>query len=350
MNWDSFRMSGGVLPNGPTTAVSFDYGPTDSYGGTIAALQSPVSGVNQYYVNSDAVTGLSPATTYHFREHVTNSMGTALGGDNSITTPAKPTSWTIQQGHKDYILNDISFVDHTHGLAVGNLGTVLQTTDGGNTWVYQYAGGGYFLTGVSYAGSGFAVAVADNGSILRTTDAGNTWASFITGGTPLYAVTFADPTHGVITGNAGTILRTTDAGQSWSQVPSGTTSSINAVSFFGVASGLAVGEQGTILQTTDGGLTWTPQSSGTTTFLHGVTRTSATVATAVGDNGLILRTTDGGGHWTTQVPPVYQPGFNSVLFTDDNAGLIVGSGRGDQYCVRQMEDRPGRAISAGQTN
>jgi photosystem II stability/assembly factor-like uncharacterized protein len=320
-------MSGGVLPNGLTTAVSFDYGPTTSYGGTIAALQSPVSGLNQYYIYADAVTGLSPNMVYHFRQHVTNSMGTALGPDNSITTPLKPISWTIQQGHKDYILNDISFADHTHGLAVGNNGTVLQTTDGGNSWVTQSAGTNYFINGIDCLTPSLAFAVTGSGNVLRTTDAGNTWASVYAGTSSLYAVTFSDPayTHGIVAGYSGTILRTTDAGQTWSPASSGTSNSLLAVAFSDLNNGFAVGELGTILQTTDAGASWNSMSSGTTTYLSGVARTSVAVATVVGGNGLILRTNDGGNHWTTQVPPIYQ-GFNSVLFTDDNAGLIVGDG------------------------
>jgi hypothetical protein len=79
-------MTATINPNGASTAVSFDYGPTAGYGtntGTIAT----VTGWNPVVV-SVPVAGLSG--TYHFRAVATNSAGTTNGSDATFPTVDVP--------------------------------------------------------------------------------------------------------------------------------------------------------------------------------------------------------------------------------------------------------------------
>jgi plastocyanin len=70
-------------PHGLTTSVHFQYGPTTSYGLTTA----PQSRSGNTYLNVSAnITNLSASTTYHFRVVASNSGGTAMGSDNTLTT------------------------------------------------------------------------------------------------------------------------------------------------------------------------------------------------------------------------------------------------------------------------
>ena len=80
-------LGGTVSPNGITTTISFEYGPTDSYGNTISAIQNPVTGIKTSSVGAD-ITGLTPGTTYHFRAKVVNQAGTFYGKDLTVTTNA----------------------------------------------------------------------------------------------------------------------------------------------------------------------------------------------------------------------------------------------------------------------
>ena len=141
-------------------------------------------------------------------------------------------------------------------------------------------------------------AVGHLGVILRTTDGGATWVSQTSGTTwNLIGVSFTDVNTGTIVGQNGTILRTTDGGATWTGQISGTTDLLMAVSFTDVNTGTVVGANGTILRTTDGGATWVGQISGTPEFLAGVSFTDTNTGTVVGANGTILRTTDGGVTW-----------------------------------------------------
>jgi hypothetical protein len=91
----SANLHGTVHPNGRTTAVVYEYGTDASYGNSVTAAQSPLSGTWARAVGV-ALTSLLPDTTYHFRIKATNSDGTAFGEDRTFVTAqsgiAPPTS------------------------------------------------------------------------------------------------------------------------------------------------------------------------------------------------------------------------------------------------------------------
>ena len=78
-------LNGFVNANDLSTTVTFEYGTTTSYGQTITATQSPVTG-NTITNVSAIITGLKPETTYHIRIKVVNSLGTAFGNGIMFST------------------------------------------------------------------------------------------------------------------------------------------------------------------------------------------------------------------------------------------------------------------------
>jgi hypothetical protein len=78
-------LNGTVDPNGTSTAVTFEYGTTTSYGTTVTADQSPLSGSVSVAV-SKAITGLSPGILYHFRTKGLSNSITTNGTDQTFTT------------------------------------------------------------------------------------------------------------------------------------------------------------------------------------------------------------------------------------------------------------------------
>ena len=166
---------------------------------------------------------------------------------------------------------------------------------GGQTqWVWRNPlPQGNSLTNVSFSDANTGTTVGDFGTIIRTTDGGQNWIIQTSGTTvALNAVFFTDANSGTIVGVSGTILRTTDGGNTWLSQTSGTTNEIWGVFFTDANTGTAVGVGDQILRTTNGGTTWVSQPIGAFHFLRGVFFTDANTGTAVGDGGTILRTTD----------------------------------------------------------
>ncbi len=177
---------------------------------------------------------------------------------------------------------------------------VRRSTDGGATWNTQYsiAGDGQFssFNGMAFSGAN-GVAVGDLGRIIRTTNGGQTWGSTNSTGETLRDAAWPTATTAVVVGQ-GRILRSTNSGQTWSTVYTNSFE-LRAVSFASATVGFAAGTTSDLLRTNDGGATWNfvgthlPEGMPTFTDLW-FTSTTEGYATA-GD--LILHTTDGGLHW-----------------------------------------------------
>src|SRR5256714_12120564 len=130
------------------------------------------------------------------------------------------------------------------------------------------------LYSVSFTSASTGTATGDNGTIVRTTDGGNSWVIQSSGTTnTLYGVSFTDINHGTAVGAAGTVVRTTNGGNNWFGQTSGTSNGLLAVSFNDTNTGNALGEDGTIIRTTDGRNTWAGQTSGKNNNLNTVSFT-----------------------------------------------------------------------------
>ena len=97
MSTDTSVTSSSVQLNGNLTAlgtassvtVSFEWGPTTSYGNmTTPEAKSAIGAFTA------SLTGLTPATTYHFRIKVVGN-GTTYGNDTTFTTALLPASFTL---------------------------------------------------------------------------------------------------------------------------------------------------------------------------------------------------------------------------------------------------------------
>jgi hypothetical protein len=86
-------LNGTVNANNASSAVTFEYGTTTSYGSTVTADQSPATGTGSTTV-SKIISGLEPNTTYHFRVSATSSGGTSHGLDQTFKTSAAAPSAT----------------------------------------------------------------------------------------------------------------------------------------------------------------------------------------------------------------------------------------------------------------
>jgi hypothetical protein len=84
------QLQAGVYPNGLDTTYWVQYGPTSTYGQSTTRLDAGASPTPTTV--SSLLTGLAPATTYHYRVVAQNSLGTTYGYDFALTTPAAATA------------------------------------------------------------------------------------------------------------------------------------------------------------------------------------------------------------------------------------------------------------------
>lgn len=91
----STTLNGSVNAHYLSTVVTFEYGTSTSYGSTITASQSPLTGNSTASVSAN-LSGLTPNTIYHFRVKTVNSVGTIYGSDLTFTTLGQSPTATTQ--------------------------------------------------------------------------------------------------------------------------------------------------------------------------------------------------------------------------------------------------------------
>jgi hypothetical protein len=87
-------LNGTVNPNGTSTTAYFQYGTTTNYG-TTTLLQNMGSGTSGEAL-TQAISGLTCNTTYHYRAVGTNTGGTTNGSDMTFTTSACSSALVIR--------------------------------------------------------------------------------------------------------------------------------------------------------------------------------------------------------------------------------------------------------------
>lgn len=212
---------------------------------------------------------------------------------NQTLTIKKTTSETIEieepKPPPDPVLLRMAFANDRHGWAVGELGTIQTTTDGGATWKLQTIQSRKILNSISVLTAQQAWIVGAGGLVLKTNDGGQTWNEQAPGVTSnLRAVHFIDANRGWTVGNGGVILSTSDGGMRWQQQPSGTQQNLNDVAFVSAKEGWACGDRGTLLHTTNSGTTWLDETPGTRSNLQRLFFIAPDCGWVVGSSGTVF--------------------------------------------------------------
>lgn len=275
-------------------------------------------------------------------------------------------------------LRDISAIDQDKAIAIGDKGTILITTDGGEKWRDKLPSLKTDLHNLFFVNDSIGWAGGENGLILRTLDGGKTWdkMSLPTNEkvNDLYAANAAEVW---IAGSDENLFHTSDSGQTWRDQIFGNSQEIAALDFIGPDTGWAIihatslnDENGELLRTTNGGLLWETleygnysgvgelefnkfqfgwQVVGMLGFgivgvisgndskatdkidgsdldeLYDVHSLDTNNAWAVGNDGEFIFTDDGGQTWDYQSFVSTSARLNAVHFTDQNHGWVVGN-------------------------
>ncbi len=304
----------------------------------------------------------SPTSSSLQRLHfIDNLTGWAAGQSGTIIhTTNSGQSWVIQSSGVETNIHNIFFLNENLGWALTwttdspYRTLILETTDGGASWITKvYGQDNIFMNTIFFLDSLNGWMGGFGGVVVKTTNGGLDWtptvSSGLCSGLPVLDFLFHSSQYAFANGGArdlvGVIWRTTNYGEEWSSVclgpePIQQLHVFDSLNIIGVGGDFEYGSS--VVRTTDGGSSW----NYTALQVFGVAsalsfRTGSEGWAPLGFAQEFIRTLDSGKTWS-QVPT---PGRSSILdlvFTDSSHGYAVGSGgvilRYDSSLVNVAED------------
>jgi len=228
-------------------------------------------------------------------------------------------------GNKIYC---IDFVDDITGWFGSSAGTILHTTDGGNSWNIQYVGiDELFIQSIDFINNfeGWAVGnfYSNQGIayILHTEDGGTTWSvQYVDSLFFFNIITFIDKNHGWAGASRdGKIFYTTDGGASWNLSRSAK-GDISSIVFIDTFRGWATGDNAPLIFSEDGGKSW--KSTNFTGYPNKIFFSDDLHGWLTGYEKL-YRTTDGGVTWMYDQPVILENEYlRDIFFVDNKYGWV----------------------------
>ncbi len=213
-------LNGTVDPKGTDTHYYFQYGKTTEYGSSTSSTDAG-SGTS-LLLESAAVTGLQPGTTYHYRLVASSEGGAVYGSDQTFTAlvglspmavrnPTTGEQWVYYQGANGQLFQWIAtskWLDNELGsgeaAAPGSSPMAVRNEANGEQWVYYQGANGQIWQWV------------DNGSKWLNLELGNGGEAAAPGSSPMAV---RNPTTGeqwvYYQGANGQIWQWVDNGSKW---------------------------------------------------------------------------------------------------------------------------------------
>jgi sugar lactone lactonase YvrE len=132
-----------INPNGTPTTYRFEYGTDTSYGSNVPVPDGDLGEGTSLVTATQAISGLQPGTTYHYRVSATNLTGTSVSDDFTFRTYAAGADGGLSP---DRAYEMVSPPDKGGGDIQGNLWQTVSSFDGdavsfASTGIFANAGG-----------------------------------------------------------------------------------------------------------------------------------------------------------------------------------------------------------------
>ena len=255
----------------------------------------------------------------------------AIGQYGIVLTSPNGKDWSQVQMPVDTQLIDLYFIDDKEGWAVGELNTIVHTTDGGKTWEvqrYDFESENPLLN-VFFFDNKKGIAIGAYGSMVKTFDGGQTWEkAWINDEDDFHLnelVRLSDGTL-IIAGEAGYNYRSRDNGESWETMDVPYEGSFMGCVPLSDSHLILYGLRGTIAESTDQGDSWriveTPAS---TSLMDAVLMADGRIVFVGLAGTVVVRTAD--GQYKSNDFPARLP-LTSVQQVDDTDTVLLMSARG----------------------
>ena len=266
---------------------------------------SPVSGI------------LNFETAYYWRVFAGDETGWSPASEIwSYSTGSQPPAsipWTLYNTGVPYSLFGVDFseINSNTGVAVGQGGTVIKTTDAGVEWMLTYSNINIWMNDVKFDPNtpGVVWAAGMGGVIIKSTDDGSTWTlvrEFDTPDHTIRGIGIAPGVPGFVTfiGYAGTYFETFNGGETFVQrfdIPFTMHSIDYSPNYTVDGRAIISGTDGRVWNTTNHGTSWTSRNTNRYDFMNDVVFLTPEVALICGNNGTILRSTNFGKNWAVNM-------------------------------------------------
>ena len=308
-------LNGTVNPQGALTTAWFQYGTSASYGSVTPSFSLP--GTNTTLTVSNLLSGLVSGTTYHFQLVVSNSAGTALGGDFSFTSGTLiPVATTLAA----------TGVNATNATLNGvvNPGNVATTGwfEFGLTTNYGFLGGSFTLpatnTALNLPGFTFSSLLGGSGTNWsHTTAPASNWVAIASSADGI-RLAAAD-----VSGSG--IWTSTDSGATWSQQTNSPSSNWETIAASADGTKLFTADNSGvgIWYSTNSGVAWHPGNAPSNSWNAIVASADGTHVVAASSGAGLWSSTDSGVTWRllTNAPVGYT--WSSVASSTNGTRLVA---------------------------
>lgn len=339
---------GNPLPQGNQLRAMAFTGNTGYAGGEFGTLLKTTDGGTTW-------TGLRTGTAQALDQVQVVDANTVVAGGGCVARLSvnggqsfSRIAFTPVESSCDQPLKSLSFADKNSGYLLLNDGSVLQTTDGGQTFTprtavpgTRAAGGNATAGAISFRSQTAGFVATASGAIFVTADQGQSWTQVADTGVGIDRITFVTPDRAYTTGAGGGLSRTSDGGLTWTAKPSGS-QKLTGIACADADNCLLATGSSTLLRTADGAQTPpTPVKAGNDAF-NAVAFASATRAVAGGDRGSTVVSDDSGLTFApiggrldgkffsvtagSTAQTAYAPGPRGTLGRTTNAGQTWQSG------------------------
>ncbi|MGB0955775.1 MAG: WD40/YVTN/BNR-like repeat-containing protein [Panacagrimonas sp.] len=216
-------------------------------------------------------------------------------------------------------------------IAVGQSGLVVIKDGADGDWRKVDSGTDQRLLSVSANNKGLAFAVGAFGTVIRSTDGGQSWTPVQIDWTQwmtqavvephMYDARVGEDGQVLLVGEFGTVIRSTDGGESWAQTHRAD-ASLFSIDVGDQGVGMAVGQEGAAIKTTDWGQTWTPVDHGLGANLLGVYFGGDGLVVLAGMREMAI-SKDGGKRWRRLLDPEILTNWYSAVGPSADGGFVA---------------------------